>query len=129
MGTVRPAGHHEIDRRVLGTARCTEQFGGGVSADRAAARHEQMGAAGPHGERDLHVGGEVDIGKQPAEPGTAQHAGADQTGGTGGGSTERTAEHESRRRFGRDGVEDMRHWTNPTPPRFRDHRQRRASVT
>ena len=101
MGPVRPAGHHEIDRRVLGTARCTEQLGGGVSADRTAARHDQMGAAGPDGESDLHVGGEVDVGKQPAESGTAQHAGADQTGGPGRGPTERGAEHEAGRRFGR----------------------------
>ena len=83
MSAVRPAGYYEIDRRVLGTARWTEQLGGGVSADCTVARHEQIGAAGPHGESDLHVGGEVHVGKQPAESGTAQHAGADQTGRAG----------------------------------------------
>jgi hypothetical protein len=102
MRAVRAAGHHEIDRRVLGAARCAEELGGGISADRAAAHHEQMSTAGPHGKGDLHVGGEVHVGKQPAESRTAQYAGADQAGRAGRGPTERTAEYEAGRAVGWD---------------------------
>ena len=77
MRAVRAAGHHEIDRRVLWAARCAEKLGGGESADRAAAHHEQIGTAGPHGKGDLHVRGEVHVGIQPTESRTTQDAGAD----------------------------------------------------
>jgi hypothetical protein len=100
MRAVRPAGDDEVDRCVLRTARRPEQFRGGVPADGTAALHEQVRGPGPEDERDVGVGGDVDVREEAAEPGPAQHAGRDQAGGASGGAAERVSERELRREIG-----------------------------
>ena len=72
----RPAGYDEVDRCVLRTARRPEQFRGGVPADGTAALHEQVRGPGPEDERDVGIGGDVDVREEAAErslgPGRAE---------------------------------------------------------